>query len=404
MNETVKYTAVFFRRRICDNTGRLSMEKIGAIMLSLAASRIRLFVLVPVLILIAVCRAEPPGPIDVKIITPRQIFNIRGSVAATAAERAGFFREIPVVEDGACRLVVFPLEGRHPFVFDSGTRSADVLLISRNNRILRVIETVRKGRCYAASSPVIAIAVLPEGFCKGSGIATGHYIDTGDVSLSPVGRLKSDKDDIAVARSMMEKSLESFPDDPAVMEDLGDFYIGIHEFKAAKAIFERLRLQAPTADRLTRLAQITAAEGNWTEALQIIRQAIVLDPRSIRSYMLWLKMPATGQVAGSPAEEIRSVLDKDPDFNALRQELAEFHLKNNRLEEAQKLLNYSSTDEESNAGFQRIAGDILLRKGDFPGAAEAYRNYLHTFPYDPHAADLRVFITVHAFRKEALGL
>ena len=360
--------------------------------------------LLPVLILTAVCRSEPSGPIDIKIITPRQIFNIRGSVAASAAERAGFFREIPAIDEGACRLLVFPHEGRHPFVFDSGTGSADVLLISRNNRVLRVIEAVRPGRCYTASNPVIAVGVLPEGFCKGNGITTGHYIDTGELSLIPIGRLKSEKDDIAGARSMMEKNLESFPDDSAVMEDLGDFYIGIHDVNAAKTIFEQLRLQAPTAYRLTRLAQITAIEGNWAEALRIIRQAIVLDPRSIQSYALWLKMPATGRNTESPAEEIRSILDKDPDFDALRRELAEFHLKNNRLETAQALLDYRPASEESHAGFQRIAGDILLRKGNFPGAAEAYRNYLQTFPYDPHAADLRVFITVHAFRKEALGL
>lgn len=375
-------------------------------MLSLAACRIRrrLFFLVPVLILITVCQAEQPDPIDVKIITPSQILNIRVTVTVTAAERAGFFREIPVPGDGAGRLVVFPLEGRHPFVFDSGTGSADVLLISRNNRIIRVIEAVRTGRCYTASSPVIAIAVLPEGFCKANGITTGHYIDTGDVSLNPVGRLISEKDDIAGARSMMEKNLASFPDDPAVMEDLGDFYIALHEFKAARAIFEQLRQQAPTAYRLTRLAQITAAEGNWAEALQIIRQAIALDPRSIQSYALWLKMPAAGGASESPASEIRSILDKDPEFDALRKELAEFYLENNRLEEAMMLLDYRPAGEESHAGFQRIAGDILLRKGDFPGAAEAYRDYLQTFPYDPHAADLRVFITVHAFRKEALGL
>ncbi len=138
--------------------------------------------------------------------------------------------------------------------------------------------------------------------------------------------------------------------------------------------------------------------------MKIIRQALALDPRSIQSYSLWLKMPGSKENPESPGNEIRSILDKNPDFDELREELAEFHLRNNRLDVALSLLQTTSSNEERDAGFQRILGDIHLRQGDFRAAAEAYNNYLRIFPYDPHAPDLHAFITVHAFRKEALGL
>ncbi len=212
--------------------------------------RYHLLFLVPIMILTSVCRSEPAdpassvgpvstvnpvghagpvspvspvstvspvdpiSPVEIKIITPRRILDVSGLLVAKPAERAAFFREIPAPDEGECHLVIFPQESLHPFKFDSGTHSADVLLISRNNRISRVLETVSVGRYYASVNPVMAVAVFPEGYCNRNGVKAGHYVDIKDVPLNPVSRLKSTKEDVASARSMMEQNLVLFPEDP----------------------------------------------------------------------------------------------------------------------------------------------------------------------------------------------
>jgi hypothetical protein len=350
------------------------------------------------------CPAESLKTGEIRIITLQTIISLTGNVATGPAEWDSAFSAIPDLKAGECLTVLFSREGLHPFVFKSGFQHADVILISKSYRIAHVFEKIRPEQCYSGTRPISAMIVLPDGFCHENDIQIGHYVDLTD--LSPKSPLPSRQEDTdrANARTALERNLILFPDDLTVRENLGDFYLGTHDFESAQKTFQDLIRIEPTALRFTRLAQAQAASGNIPGARSSLEQANVLDPRSILSYVLLKKLARSQDERNAAITHMQSTLDKFPDFDELRSELAHAFLMNEQFDEGLAILEFKSPDEKRNAQFQRIRCDILLRKGEFRAAAEACLAYLQVCPYDPYAPDLRAFITVHKFRKESLGL
>ena len=335
-------------------------------------------------------------PVEVIIAHSLRTVTLTGNLFETSLEWTDLFSSIPTIPDDSCQVVVYPREAILPVSFISGQGACEVAFVSKDNRILNVIGNIVAGRTYAISTPVIALVLLPLGYCARNSVEVGCFVHIAGVPLIPREPRRPQTAEIAQVRAGLLHNLERFPHDDSVRDDLGVFDLGTQNASAAKPLFEDLVERHPTADRMFHLAVALANTGQIDESVKTAHRAIDLDALHIKSYQLLLKISKHMKTTGEVTDFMQSMLDRHPDFLGLRLELARIRVDSGNWNAADELLKWRSERPEDVAKCQRMRGDLLLRRGEYRAAAECYREYLGVCPYDPHAADLRVFITIHS--------
>jgi TolB-like protein/cytochrome c-type biogenesis protein CcmH/NrfG len=86
------------------------------------------------------------------------------------------------------------------------------------------------------------------------------------------------------AKEAIDKAVALAPDDPVVIQKLGDYYYyGLRDYPRASRQYRRLADQYPNyAPAQASLAFIDRRMGRWGEALEGLRRAVKLEPRNLR--------------------------------------------------------------------------------------------------------------------------
>jgi TolB-like protein len=97
------------------------------------------------------------------------------------------------------------------------------------------------------------------------------------------------------AKAAIDTAVRLAPDDPLVIEKLGDYYYyGYRDFTRASEQYQRLAVLRPNdAAVFGSLGFIHRRQGRWAEALAELRRAVALEPRNLR-YGRTLQQLATG--------------------------------------------------------------------------------------------------------------
>ena len=85
---------------------------------------------------------------------------------------------------------------------------------------------------------------------------------------------------LAKAKAAIETAVRLTPDDPAVIELLGNYYYyGYRDFKRAMEQYQRLLLIRPnSSDAYTQMGYVLRRQARWNEALASFRKALQFDP------------------------------------------------------------------------------------------------------------------------------
>ncbi len=89
---------------------------------------------------------------------------------------------------------------------------------------------------------------------------------------------------LANAKDAIDKAVGLAPEDPVVIQKLGDYYYyGLRDYTRAAQQYQRLVVKYPnSAPAIASLAFIHRRQGRWVEALGELRRAVQLEPRNLR--------------------------------------------------------------------------------------------------------------------------
>jgi tetratricopeptide (TPR) repeat protein len=89
---------------------------------------------------------------------------------------------------------------------------------------------------------------------------------------------------LAKAKAAIDTAVRLAPDDPDIMERVGDFYYyGFRDYERATAQYQRLAVLRPNdAAVIGSLGFIHRRQGRWGEAVRELRRAFELEPRDLR--------------------------------------------------------------------------------------------------------------------------
>jgi TolB-like protein/Flp pilus assembly protein TadD len=121
------------------------------------------------------------------------------------------------------------------------------------------------------------------------------------------------------AKAAIDKAVSLAPDDPTVIQKLGDYYYyGYRDYKRASEQYQRLVDQYPnSAPAFASLGFIHRRQGRWSDALAELRRAVQLEPSNIR-YSSALMETLEGLDLYDEAEAVqRQIVAQAPD--SLRQ-------------------------------------------------------------------------------------
>ncbi len=122
-------------------------------------------------------------------------------------------------------------------------------------------------------------------------------------------------DRLARAKAAIDTAVRMAPDDPQVIEKLGDYYYyGYRDFARASEQYQRLAVLRPNdAAVFGSLGFIHRRQGRWGEALTELRRAVELEPRNLR-YSRTLAQLYTGlRIYDEAATMSRRVMEQQPD-------------------------------------------------------------------------------------------
>ena len=122
-------------------------------------------------------------------------------------------------------------------------------------------------------------------------------------------------DRLAKAKTAIDTAVGLAPDDPEVIEKLGDYYYyGYRDYARATEQYQRLAVLRPNdAEVFGSLGLIYRRQGRWGEALSTLRRAVQIEPRNLR-YLRTLQQLAQALNLWAEAEAVqRRIVELQPD-------------------------------------------------------------------------------------------
>ena len=170
-----------------------------------------------------------------------------------------------------------------------------------------------------------------------------------------LARTLNDMGQTADARQVLEQAAARTPDDPRVLQDLGQMYVN---------------------------------SGSSERAVPLLRRAMELrgdDPKLMAQ--LGVALEKTG-ARGEAITAFQGALDKLPNSQMARTLLADALSKDGRKDEAMQVVQAGLTATPQSSMLHKTLGLVLERSGKPGDAAQAYRDYLRLAPNAPDAQEL----------------
>jgi len=292
-------------------------------------------------------------------------------------------------------VLLFPRVRIQAFTTRGLDRPVDAIGIDETGHIAWVMDDVSGDRFRASPIPVAAILFAHGGLCEQMSASRGNLIRSRGFSLKPKDKAREKTDGLDEALEALTRSAKANAKDPDALLDLGVFLTGVQEaskaiptLRKALAMEESPRAHAALGNALMSLGEREKAEEHYWAAVRI-------DPGFVPAFgKLSLIMRRRGD-----ADEIEALLldtiKREPDLLEARLALARLRMSAGDWGAARSALEPALADRSKRPDAMRVLGDIELRQGNMLAAADAYIEYLETYPSAPHAAELRAFILVH---------
>jgi len=339
---------------------------------------------------------------DLILATSEKLIEMKVQVARTPEEWQNGLKGLPDPGDENGLLLLYPREKVTAFSTHSIPFPIDIILINKYSRVIHTIRNVLSEKYVARTYPILAALELSGGFCDKHGIRVGDYIQFNGESIKARQEPGDREQEIELAATKLRKNIEIHPNDPEVYEELAEFYLGAGNGEKAETLFLSLLKKGETAPRLNGLGMTQARLGRLDDAISHFLHAIEIDPLFHRSYRNLIQIYSRKNQPTNALTLLEKAAKLHPNFIEIQVDLASLLLRMNEIDEAGKVVSELLDTQPENPDAVHLSGDIHLRQGQFTEAAENYLQYLKIRPYDPHAAELRAFITVHLIRKEQL--
>ncbi|MBZ0272478.1 tetratricopeptide repeat protein [bacterium] len=189
------------------------------------------------------------------------------------------------------------------------------------------------------------------------------------------------------AIEVYEQTLKRLPDEPEIPILLARLYmLKKDERKAHRLLTEHVRRHPESAEGHFELARMALAENDCATAVPHAKKSIEAEPRFARAY---IALGLCAELVGEDEEAIAAyerALELEPDNSNVRSHLVRMHLRDQRLDEAEreneKLRLFQYEDE---VGVQITRGLILYQRGRFEEASEEFKLILSAEPQNGEA-------------------
>lgn len=187
---------------------------------------------------------------------------------------------------------------------------------------------------------------------------------------------------------------------PEQAEAEGMALFGEKRYAAAVFWLGRAQEQAPTADRAYRLAMASVGAGDLLGGLGSLAAALRLDPQHVPSLSAWPTVQRALRLQGQGATKIEFSRQARTPTQMIAHALAE-----GDLILARQLLNPALLLPEKGAVLATLNGEVLLREGKFPQAAQAFAEAMALRPkYPPAQKGLAAALILQGKLEEARPL
>jgi Tfp pilus assembly protein PilF len=243
----------------------------------------------------------------------------------------------------------------------------------------------------AEGGPVDDCQTQPGGKCRFIPPTTGSYI----VKVKEPGYKPSSSrvDIISTPKGYVSLTLTPIPGEaPAARKefdaaqkalDAKDMDVGIAHLKKAIELYPNF----PQAYATMGAAYLE--QKKFKEAQEALEKATQLDPKAAGAY---IELGATlNQLKDYPGAvaALTKGLELNPDVPAGDYELAKAYMAQQQWQNAEPYLRKTLAAQPDMAGAHVMLGNVLLKKGDGPGALTEFQTYLKLDPNGPMAAGVR---------------
>lgn len=238
------------------------------------------------------------------------------------------------------------------------------------------------GRNTLALLAFLALGLAGVAGCKSPGEepakqAEGHY-------LKGTSEYLQGHFDAALAEFAEVKKLS--PDDPRLPAAMGEVYLAQGKLPDARKEFEAAVLRAPKrATNWSRLGYIQAQLGEVDAARASLERALSLNPKDFDALEQRAELSLKLGDPDAAVRDFAAAARASPDLNKPGLYLRAINLleKRNRRKEALALLDEAVKGGVKSAEIFSLMGELKVREGDLPGAAEAYKQAALLSPKDP---------------------
>ncbi len=328
------------------------------------------------------------------VISAESAQEISVSIADTPEGRHSLAKaELEVHESG--HLFVFAKEQVRPMQAHSGA-PMDVLLVGRDGKIKEVLTSVPPQYTSVSTNSHIAVLKLAAGSAQSRGIESGHQLLVFGLNLEDRPSIRASEGGRARMAEILKRNLADNPLDDGALEALARFHVADGNPSDAISLLES-RLDDTGSTALCVVYGIAQLHcGRAEAAAQAFQKAIQIDPTALAPYeqliSLYEKTPMALSKYAEIERSLKETLSSHPLFDEGRILLFRIQLAQNHLADARKTLEAATT---LTSELERAFGDLLLREGDYPAAAQRYLLFINARPFHPDVKSLRVFTTVH---------
>lgn len=196
-------------------------------------------------------------------------------------------------------------------------------------------------------------------------------------ALAAVGQIHLEKQNLDLARTALEMSLQGAPENPTALESLGVIALKQKDLSVAHAHLQNaLRLNPKSPRTLISLGLLADQKGDHESAQVFYQEAMVIDPKSpgIRNNLAYSYYLRSDYVAALKTAE--EGLQLAPHHEGLRMNRSLFLMKLNRPEQA--LANFRQFLNEPDA-FNNM-GYLYLQAGNYTAARHYLELAVHASP------------------------
>lgn len=191
------------------------------------------------------------------------------------------------------------------------------------------------------------------------------------------------KGDLELLQQCGDAFLQYAPRSPEGLLIRGTTRLLRKDFEGANRDLQQVIQVAPqNATAVTRMADLSAVEGNSAKAEHYYEQALALDPRAVEALQNLVNLLVRRNEKEQALQRVQSQLIKVPSDGSFHFLLAQILLSDRRLVESDKELDQAISLNPLNMNARLLKAQVQLAMGLPESAVEIYHRLMHDYPRD----------------------